>query len=45
VRLSPHTSVATPDTRAALAQRFAENLDRYRAGLALANIVDLSRGY
>jgi phosphoglycerate dehydrogenase-like enzyme len=45
VRLSPHTSVATPGTRAALAQRFSENLDRYRAGLALANIVDLSRGY
>lgn len=45
VRLSPHTSVATPDTRAALAARFADNLERYRAGLALANIVDLSRGY
>lgn len=45
VRLSPHTSVATAGTRAALAQRFADNLDRYRAGLALANIVDLSRGY
>lgn len=45
VRLSPHTSVATPDTRAALAARFSENLERYRAGLQLANIVDLSRGY
>lgn len=45
VRLSPHTSVATPDTRAALARRFADNVDRYRAGLALANIVDASRGY
>ncbi|WP_426168908.1 D-isomer specific 2-hydroxyacid dehydrogenase family protein [Sandarakinorhabdus sp. DWP1-3-1] len=45
VRLSPHSSVATPDTRAALARRFAENVDRYRAGLALANIVDASRGY
>ena len=45
VRLSPHTSVATAGTRAALAHRFADNLDRYRAGLALANIVDLSRGY
>lgn len=45
VRLSPHTSVATPDTHAALALGFSDNVDRYRAGIALANIVDLSRGY
>lgn len=45
VRLSPHTAVATPATRAALARHFTENLDSYRAGRPLANIVDLQRGY
>jgi phosphoglycerate dehydrogenase-like enzyme len=45
VRLSPHTSVHTPDTRINLATRFAENLARFRSGAPLADIVDLSRGY
>ncbi|BCW89213.1 Glyoxylate/hydroxypyruvate reductase A [Alphaproteobacteria bacterium SO-S41] len=45
VRLSPHTSVHTPDTRINLAARFAENLARYRTGVPLADVVDLTRGY
>jgi phosphoglycerate dehydrogenase-like enzyme len=45
VRLSPHTSVHTPDTRTNLATRFAENLARFRSGAPLADVVDLSRGY
>jgi phosphoglycerate dehydrogenase-like enzyme len=45
VRLSPHTSVHTPDTRNNLAVRFAENLARFRQGAPLANVIDLARGY
>jgi phosphoglycerate dehydrogenase-like enzyme len=45
VRLSPHTSVHTPDTRNNLAARFAENLDRFRQGAPLADVIDLARGY
>ena len=45
VRLSPHTSVHTPQTRINLAAKFAENLDRYRQGAPLADVVDPSRGY
>ncbi|HEY2659524.1 MAG TPA: D-isomer specific 2-hydroxyacid dehydrogenase family protein [Caulobacteraceae bacterium] len=45
VRLSPHTCVHTPDTRINLAARFAENLDRFRQGAPLADVVDSSRGY
>jgi phosphoglycerate dehydrogenase-like enzyme len=45
VRLSPHTSVHTPDTRHNLAARFAENLDRFRQGAPLADVIDLARGY
>ncbi|MEH0194161.1 D-isomer specific 2-hydroxyacid dehydrogenase family protein [Caulobacter sp. CCNWLY153] len=45
VRLSPHTSVHTPDTRINLATSFAQNLARFRAGAPLADVVDLSRGY
>ncbi|KQV56891.1 MULTISPECIES: D-isomer specific 2-hydroxyacid dehydrogenase family protein [unclassified Caulobacter] len=45
VRLSPHTSVHTPDTRINLATQFAENLARFRSGAPLADVVDLSRGY
>jgi phosphoglycerate dehydrogenase-like enzyme len=45
VRLSPHTSVHTPDTRINLATQFAENLARFRSGAPLAGVVDLSRGY
>lgn len=45
VRLSPHTSVHTPDTRKNLAAAFAENLARFRTGAPLAGVVDTSRGY
>ncbi len=45
VRLSPHTSVHTPDTRINLAARFAENLARFRSGAPLADVVDPARGY
>ena len=37
VRLSPHTSVHTPDTR--------QNLDRFRQGAPLEDVVDTARGY
>lgn len=45
VRLSPHTSVHTPDTRQNLAARFAENLARFRQGAPLVDVVDTARGY
>jgi phosphoglycerate dehydrogenase-like enzyme len=45
VRLSPHTSVHTPDTRANLAAQFAQNLARFRQGAPLDGVVDLARGY
>jgi phosphoglycerate dehydrogenase-like enzyme len=45
VRLSPHTSVHTPDTRANLAAQFASNLERFRRGAPLADVVDTARGY
>jgi len=45
VRLSPHTSVHTPDTRQNLAAQFAQNLDRFRQGAPLEDVVDPTRGY
>ena len=45
VRLSPHTSVHTPDTRRNLAARFADNLNRFRHGQPLTDVIDLARGY
>ena len=45
VWLSPHTSVFTPDTRTKLAARFAENLQRFRRGDALHDVVDPALGY
>ncbi|TWB65718.1 phosphoglycerate dehydrogenase-like enzyme [Nitrospirillum amazonense] len=45
VRLSPHTSVFTPDTHANLAAQLAHNLIRFRRGEPLQDVVDLSRGY
>lgn len=45
IRLSPHTSVHTPDTRQNLALRFAENFTRFQGGVPLADVVDPSRGY
>ncbi len=45
VRLSPHTSVHTPDTRQNLAAQFAQNLARFRQGSPLEDLVDTVRGY
>jgi phosphoglycerate dehydrogenase-like enzyme len=45
VRLSPHTSVHTPDTRQNLATQFARNLARFRDGSPLEDVVDAARGY
>jgi phosphoglycerate dehydrogenase-like enzyme len=45
IRLSPHTSVHTAQTRINLAAKFAENLQRFRAGAPLENVVDFARGY
>jgi phosphoglycerate dehydrogenase-like enzyme len=45
VRLSPHTSVHTADTRRNIALGFAANLERFRHGLPLADVVDIARGY
>lgn len=45
VRLSPHTSVHTPQTRINLAAKFADNLRRFRQGAPLDDVVDLGRGY
>ena len=45
VRLSPHTSVHTPDTVTNLIERFAENYSRYCDGAPLADVVDRTRGY
>lgn len=45
VRLSPHTSVHTPQTRINLAAMFADNLKRFRLGAPLSDVVDLRRGY
>lgn len=45
VRLSPHTSVHTPDTLAILAAHFGQNLQRFRSGAPLEGVVDRNRGY
>jgi len=45
VRLSPHTSVHTAQTRVNLAARFADNLKRFRSRTPLRDVVDLARGY
>ncbi len=45
IRLSPHTSVHTPDTRAKLALSFADNLARFLTGAQLHDVVDIGRGY
>lgn len=45
VRISPHTAVSTPQTRQAVAARFADNLARFRRGAPLVDQVDLARGY
>ncbi len=45
VRLSPHTSVHTTETRRNLSLSFAANLDRFRRGQPLDGVVDRARGY
>lgn len=45
VRLSPHTSVFTPDLRANLALKVAANLNRLRQSQPLIDLVDRARGY
>ena len=45
VRLSPHVSWSSPRTVERTFELFAENLDRYRRGEALAGAVDVEAGY
>lgn len=45
VRLSPHVSWSSPRTVQRTMELFAENLARYRAGGALAGVVDVESGY
>ncbi|WP_028311455.1 D-isomer specific 2-hydroxyacid dehydrogenase family protein [Derxia gummosa] len=45
VRLSPHSSPGTPALLDAVADRFLQNLARFRAGETLAEVVDPARGY
>lgn len=45
VRLSPHISPSTEQIVPALIDKFVLNLDRYRRGQPLADVVDTARGY
>jgi phosphoglycerate dehydrogenase-like enzyme len=45
VRLSPHISPSSDRIVPALIDKFLANLDRFRSGRPLADIVDTSRGY
>lgn len=45
VRLSPHTSTRTPDAQHNLIEKFVRNLERYRAGELLEDVVDIAAGY
>jgi phosphoglycerate dehydrogenase-like enzyme len=45
VRLSPHISAFTPDSRINVANGFVDNLKRFRAGAPLNDVVDFKRGY
>lgn len=48
VRLSPHTSAISAAQQDALVEKFLGNLDRFRAGLPLEDVVDaarIARGY
>lgn len=45
VILTPHTSWATEHLYERAAEIFLDNLDRYRRGAALRNVVDLRAGY
>jgi phosphoglycerate dehydrogenase-like enzyme len=45
VLLSPHCADHTPGWRDATARFFIENLDRFRRGAPLENVIDKKRGY
>ncbi|MBC3917969.1 dihydrofolate reductase [Undibacterium sp. CY18W] len=45
VRLSPHISPSTDQIVPALIEKFVLNLDRFRSGKPLADVVDTARGY
>jgi phosphoglycerate dehydrogenase-like enzyme len=45
IRLSPHTSTYTPDAQPNLIAKFVRNLDNYRAGRPLEDVVDPAAGY
>lgn len=45
VIVTPHMADNVPDWQARYAKSFAANLERFRAGEPLENIVDLDRGY
>ncbi|GAB7127646.1 D-isomer specific 2-hydroxyacid dehydrogenase family protein [Silvimonas sp. JCM 19000] len=45
VRLSPHTSAISPGIFANLADRFIQNLQAWRSGATLTDVVDPQRGY
>ena len=45
VILSPHSSYASDRLSARAADRFLDNLARFRAGQELRNVVDLEAGY
>jgi phosphoglycerate dehydrogenase-like enzyme len=45
VFLTPHSSMSTPDVIATLADKLADNLNRFRTGSALRDIVDPAHGY
>ncbi|EGH45763.1 D-isomer specific 2-hydroxyacid dehydrogenase, NAD-binding protein [Pseudomonas syringae pv. pisi str. 1704B] len=45
VRLSPHTSAISSNSRHEIADSFLANLDRFLSGQALQNQADRQRGY
>jgi phosphoglycerate dehydrogenase-like enzyme len=45
VRLSPHISAYTPDIEHKLIEKFARNLERYRGGQPLEDVVDPATRY
>ncbi|KAA0944840.1 MULTISPECIES: D-isomer specific 2-hydroxyacid dehydrogenase family protein [unclassified Pseudomonas] len=45
VRLSPHTSAISTNSRNDIADSFLGNLERYLSGLRLENLADTQRGY
>jgi phosphoglycerate dehydrogenase-like enzyme len=45
IRLSPHVSMFTESAFSGLIDKFADNLERFRQGLPLRDVVDVARGY